>query len=291
MAIVVNSNITAIKTQNSLNSANEDVSKSIQRMSTGLRINSAADDAAGLYVGKGLEKQISGSKVAQQNVQIGVNVLQTAEGDLTTIQDNLLRIRDLSVQAANGTYSTDSLNAIKNEVKQRMYEVNRLAAASNFNGMYLLNGTVPSAGLRLQVGADADAATNAIYVQNVFTSASCGALGLITGTGTTGIDEAVTTGFASSESAAAFIANVDTALDNVTTRRSEIGVTQNRITSASDALAITIENLTASKSTIMDADIASESTNYMQAQILQQASASLLTQANALPQIALTLIG
>lgn len=290
MAVVVNTNVTSLITQNNLNAATNTLATSMKRMSTGLRINSAADDAAGLYVGKGLEKQISGSRVAQQNVQIGINVLQTAEGDLTTIQDNLLRIRDLSVQAANGTYSTDSLNAMKNEVEQRMYEINRLSAASNFNGIYLLNGSIPSTGLRLQVGADSDPATNAIFVKGVFSSASCGSLGLITGTGSAGVAAGVAAAFANATAAAAFIANVDTALNQVTTKRSNIGITQNRITSATDSLAITIENLTSSKSTIMDTDVASESSAYMQAQILQQASASLLVQANSLPQIALQLI-
>lgn len=293
MAVVVNTNVSSLIAQRNLTSAQNAMNTSMKRMSTGVKINSAADDAAGLYVAKGLETQIRGSQQAVQNVEVGVNVLQTAEGDLSTIQDNLLRIKDLMIQAANDYYSTDAKTAIRNEVEQRMNEINRLSSASNFNGIYLLNGSIPSTGLRLQIGAGSATFENSITVKGVFSSASCGALGMITGTGTGAA--AITTTldgvFANTSSCAAFIANCDAAITNITTKRADLGVAQNRMTSASSSLAITIENLTASKSTIMDTDVAAESSNYTKAQILQQSTAALLVQANSLPQVALQLIG
>lgn len=293
MAVVVNTNVSSLVAQRNLTNAQNAMNTSMKRMSTGMKINSAADDAAGLYVAKGLETQIRGSQQAVQNVEVGVNVLQTAEGDLSTIQDNLLRIKDLMIQAANDYYSTDAKNAIRNEVEQRMNEINRLSSASNFNGIYLLNGSVPSTGLRLQIGAGSPTFENSITVKGVFASASCGALGMLTvssGSGAGAITSTLDGVFATTTACAAFIANCDSAITSITTKRANLGVAQNRMSSAASSLAITIENLTASKSTIMDTDVAAESSNYTKAQILQQSTAALLVQANSLPQVALQLI-
>ena len=294
MAIIVNTNMSALKTQANLNSATNTLNTSLNRMSTGLKINSAADDAAGMFVASNLNTQIRGSKIAQSNVATGINVLQTAEGDFGVIEDNLLRIRDLAAQAANGVYDQKSLTAMEDEVKARVDEINRIAKSSNFNGLNLLDGSIAKtdpSGLRLQVGANADTATNAIYVSaSVFDSASAQALGLYGANSVnnfTSIEEA----FEFASTAAKFIADVDTALQNVTTRKATIGAVQNRLNSAADSLVTTIENATSAKSTIMDADIAEESANYTKAQILQQTSATLLVQANQMPALALNLIG
>ena len=294
MAIIVNTNMSALKTQANLNNATNSLNTALNRMSTGLKINSAADDAAGMFVASNLNTQIRGSKVAQSNVATGINVLQTAEGDFGVIEDNLLRIRDLAAQAANGVYDQKSLTAMEDEVKARVDEINRIAKSSNFNGLNLLDGSIAKtdpSGLRLQVGANADTATNAIYVSaSVFDSASAQALGLYGANSVnnfTSIEEA----FEFASTAAKFIADVDTALQNVTTRKATIGAVQNRLNSAADSLVTTIENATSAKSTIMDADIAEESANYTKAQILQQTSATLLVQANQLPSLALNLIG
>ena len=294
MAIIVNTNMSALKTQANLNNATNSLNTALNRMSTGLKINSAADDAAGMFVASNLNTQIRGSKVAQSNVATGINVLQTAEGDFGVIEDNLLRIRDLATQAANGVYDEKSLTAMEDEVKARVDEINRIAKSSNFNGLNLLDGSIAKtdpSGLRLQVGANADTATNAIYVSaSVFDSASAQALGLYGANSVnnfTSIEEA----FEFASTAAKFIADVDTALQNVTTRKATIGAVQNRLNSAADSLVTTIENATSAKSTIMDADIAEESANYTKAQILQQTSATLLVQANQLPSLALNLIG
>ena len=294
MAIIVNTNMSALKTQANLNSATNTLNTSLNRMSTGLKINSAADDAAGMFVASNLNTQIRGSKIAQSNVATGINVLQTAEGDFGVIEDNLLRIRDLATQAANGVYDEKSLTAMEDEVKARVDEINRIAKSSNFNGLNLLDGSISQrdkSGLRLQVGANSATETNAIYVApEVFDSASAQALGLYGANSVnnfTSIEEA----FEFASTAAKFIADVDVALQNVTTRKATIGAVQNRLNSAADSLVTTIENATSAKSTIMDADIAEESANYTKAQILQQTSATLLVQANQLPSLALNLIG
>ena len=294
MAIIVNTNMSALKTQANLNSATNTLNTSLNRMSTGLKINSAADDAAGLFVASNLNTQIRGSKIAQSNVATGINVLQTAEGDFGVIEDNLLRIRDLATQAANGVYDEKSLTAMEDEVKARVDEINRIAKSSNFNGLNLLDGSISQrdkSGLRLQVGANSATETNAIYVApEVFDSASAQALGLYGANSVnnfTSIEEA----FEFASTAAKFIADVDVALQNVTTRKATIGAVQNRLNSAADSLVTTIENATSAKSTIMDADIAEESANYTKAQILQQTSATLLVQANQMPALALNLIG
>ena len=289
MAIIVNTNMSALKTQANLNSATNSLNTALNRMSTGLKINSAADDAAGMFVASNLNTQIRGSKVAQSNVATGINVLQTAEGDYGVIEDNLLRIRDLATQAANGVYDEKSLKAMKDEVDARVAEINRVAKSSNFNGLSLLDGQgIPDTGLRLQVGANSDSTMNAIYVEaNVFANASAQALKLY------GADATFTTiekAFENSSAAAQFIADVDVALQDVTTRKATIGAVQNRLNSAADSLVTTVENATSAKSTIMDADIAEESANYTKAQILQQTSATLLVQANQLPSLALNLI-
>ena len=294
MAIIVNTNMSALKTQANLNNATNSLNTALNRMSTGLKINSAADDAAGMFVASNLNTQIRGSKVAQSNVATGINVLQTAEGDFGVIEDNLLRIRDLATQAANGVYDEKSLTAMEDEVKARVDEINRIAKSSNFNGLNLLDGSISQrdkSGLRLQVGANSATETNAIYVApEVFDSASAQALGLYGDKSVnnfTSIEEA----FEFASTAAKFIADVDVALQNVTTRKATIGAVQNRLNSAADSLVTTIENATSAKSTIMDADIAEESANYTKAQILQQTSATLLVQANQLPSLALNLIG
>ena len=282
MAIIVNTNMSALKTQRNLNKATNALNNALERMSTGLKINRAADDAAGMYIATNLATQISGSKVAQSNVETGNNVLSIVEGNLDVILDNLNRVRDLAVQAANGVYGTDARTAMADEVKARSAEITRIAAAADFNGKKLLNGSITSA-LELQVGANADSAANRISIDaSVFAS--------VTGTALVGADTAITTAFSTAANAATFIGTIDTAISGINTRKTTIGAVQNRLSSAADSLVTTIENATAAKSTIMDADIAEESAEFTKQQILRQTSASLLVQANSMPSIALNLI-
>jgi len=280
MAITVNTNLPSLMVQRNLNAATKNLNTAVERMTTGLKINKAADDAAGLYVANGLDIQIRGSEISEGNIQTGINLLQIAEGDLSLIQEHISRIRDLATQSASDYYTTDARNAMASEAAARVAEIDRVSAASNFNNLHLLDGSRSQ--LRLQVGPGAAPATNAIFVTGgVFDNADSTSIGLTT---------AVTTAFATATDSAAFLVQCDTALNNVTNRRSTIGAIQNRLQSAYDSLLVQVENVTAAKSTIMDADISKESSEYTKQQILQQASASLLVQANQAPSIALNLI-
>ena len=302
MAIIVNTNMSALKTQKNLNNASNSLQTALERMSTGLKINKAADDAAGLYVATNLNTQISGSKVAKNNISTGNNVLSTLEGDLDVILDNLNRIRDLSVQAANSIYDESAMGAMKDEIDQRLQEIDRISLASNFNGLQLLagEGQLAENGLRLQVGANADSAANAISLdETFFAKTDSTTLGTsYTGqlpNGTTldandGLSGNLDAAFANASSAAQYIDIIDAAIDDISSKKSTIGATMNRLDSALTSLITVIENNTAAKSTIMDADIAEESAEYTKAQILQQTSSALLVQANALPQIAINLV-
>lgn len=285
MAIIVNTNMSALKTQNNLSAATSSLNKALERMSTGLKINSSADDAAGMFVASKLETKLRGSKIAQSNIATGINLLNTVEGDLNVINENMARIRDLAVQAANGVYDTDALKAMEDEALARAKEITRVAQGSDFNGIKLLDGT-QGEDVRLQIASDSDANTNAIKIdKSIFASAIASTGGL------TGITSAaITTAFANASAAATFIGTIDTAMTNIANRKASIGSYVNRLNSASDALVTTIENSSAAKSTITDADVADEAANYTKAQILQQTSAQLLVQAKQLPALALNLI-
>ena len=322
MAIIVNTNMSALKTQKNLTNATNSLNKSLERMSTGLKINRAADDAAGLYVANGLNSQIRGSKVALNNVSTGTNVLQTMEGDLDVMLDNINRVRDLAVQAANSIYSEKAMEAMEKEAIARMDEIDRIAVASNFNGLALLSGAVGTFtqsnddrliqnGLRLQIGANADAHANSLTLTseeffkdgintttlgvttasdfyNVTDTTGNSAAGAMTVDG--GIRGNVDAAYESSSAAAQYIKVLDAAINDISNKKATIGATMNRLESATTSLTTTVENNTAAKSTIMDADIAAESAEYTKAQILQQTSSALLVQANSLPQIAISLV-
>jgi len=231
-----------------------------------------------MYVATNLETQIRGSKIAQSNVETGINVLQTVEGNLDVINDNLLRIRDLCVQGANGVYNADSYLAMKNEIDGRLAEISRISDSAEFNGLKLLDGSINN-DLTLQVGANGDANNQIKVDKSVFADVDAAAL--------TG---AATSTFTSAGDATTLLNKIDEALDKVTKRKATIGATQNRLNSAQASLVTTIENASAAKSTIMDADISQEAADFTKAQILQQTSATLLTQANQLPALALQLV-
>lgn len=286
MAIIVNTNMSSLIAERNLTNATNGLNTALQRMSTGYKVNKAADDAAGMFIATNLETQIRGSKVAQTNVKTGTNLLQIAEGDIELLESNLLRMRDLAVQAANSVYSEESMQAMADEVQYRAQEITRVATASQFNGLHLLDGTGLPDGLRLQVGPNADEDQNSMVIDaTVFAATDADTL--------LGGDAAdtITTAFENATNAAAFIETLDTALLDLNTRKAAIGAYQNRLDSALDSLVTNVENSTEAKSTIMDADIAEEAANYSKYQILQQSTAALLTQANQLPALALQLIG
>ncbi len=284
MSIIVNTNVQSLVAQRNLTDATNGLNRATERLSTGLKINRAVDDSAGLYVATGLASQLSGLEQCQTNISLGINVLQITEGDLTTIQNDVMRIKDLTTQAASSIYSTASRNALAQEITARVLEINRIAAASSFNGLSLLAGVAPlgTAGFRIQVGAGSDQPANSIVIDStIFKSASAGGIGLTWATATS---------IATTTAAAAFIKTCEDVLTEVTNRRTTLGVAQSRLEMAAEGLATTIENVASAKSTIMDTDVASEVSNYTKQQILQQISTSILTQANQAPSVALSLL-
>lgn len=283
MSIVVNTNVTSLMVQKNLNAANSRVETAIQRLSTGFKINQAADDAAGLSISQKMLAQVNGTNVASENTQHGINLLQTAEGDMSVIQEHLQRIRDLAVQAANGTYSTAERGMILNEVQARFEEITRVANVSRFSDIPLLS-TDNNSALVLQIGANSGV-ENRLDISDALIKMTATALNAdFTADG-------VKTAFASGQASSDFIAVIDAAIDKVSDSRSKVGVYQNRLESTLDSLAIRAENLSASLSELRDADIAKEAAELTKQQILQQSSASLLAQANSNPSIALQLLG
>ena len=279
MAITVNTNMAALAAQNALNKSTSKMNTAMERMTTGYKINSSKDDAAGLAVSNKLEYKVSSLKVAQNNAQMGASMLDTMEGVMTTINDNLTRIRDLTEQAANGTYGSDALTAITTEVNARIAEIDRIANSAEFNGKKILDGSTKS--VTLQVGINGDANSQITLDASVFQSAKKDDLGL------TDVDWAKKDGDAT---ARAYLETVDKAIEKITNAKTAIGGKQAAITSAMESAQVMQTNLTSANSLIKDADIAEESSNYIKNQILQQTSASLLATANQAPSIALNLV-
>ena len=281
MAITVNTNISSLTAQSSLNKATSKMNTAMERMSTGLKINSSKDDAAGLAVSRKLDYKVNSLGVAQSNAQMGASMLDTMEGVMGVVNDNLVRIRDLTEQAANGTYGSDAMKAMATEINARLTEIDRIANSAEFNGKKLIHGT--TTGVTLQVGiTDGDESTislDSTLFQNCHTSS--------TGLNVAQVDQ---TGAWSDTEARAYLASVDAAIAKVTDATTAIGGKQAAIASAMDSANVMQTNLTASSSLIKDADIAEESSNYIKQQILQQTSATLLATANQSPSIALNLV-
>lgn len=366
--ITINTNLSALTCQKYLSDATKGMNTAMERLSTGFKINSGADDAAGYSVVEGMEAKVSGYDIIKTNASMGLDMLTTQEGVLDILNEYLQRIRDLTMQAANGTYGSASLDAIRTEVEQRMDEINRLCTITDFNDTYLLDGS-RTEDINLQVGlysdkrcvikmdaflfASAESTTilgfksaakstsdepgyvdlrtsdtysdefcyqarvidaegkpilgpdgKVQYIEDqYYASALAAALaenGDITfaansATITSGSDfftiqEMCNAIYRNDSSARAFIDNIDNAIDNVSLRVTKIGAYMNRLDSAIEATDVQKENLTEAISTLKDADVAVESSNYIKFQILQQATSSLLATANQQPQIALSLL-
>lgn len=284
MGITVNTNMQALRIQQNLDKATSRMNTSMERMASGSKINSAKDDAAGLAVSTTLKNTISSSKVASSNVHIGSDMLSSVEGTLNVISENLGRIRDLTEQAANGTYSSDDLTAIASEVSKRIDMIDKLANSTSFNGIKLLDGSA-TAGFTVQIGTGSDTSVDQLTLESsIFAEVDLSSLD----DATTGLAATIEAGV--SADTAEFLATIDTVVKDLTTRVTSIGAAQNQLAAVADGLTVQQQNLTSALSTIKDADIAEESAAYVQQQILQSASASLLIQANSAPQIALTLI-
>ena len=291
MSIVINTNMPVLIAETELQKATAEINKSMQRLSTGLRINSAKDDPAGSYIASGINTRLRGIQVAMQNVSTGSSLISVAEGDLSIIADHLDRIKELATQYANDTLSTLEQDTIKDEVKQRVDEINRIAEEAAFNKVKLLDGSRDS--VRIQIGPDGAPDYNALVIEDVFTNATTGqdGLNLFSNATAPGAFVSVDAAFADAASAADFMTVVESSLDGVNRRIATAGVYQNRLESITNLLLIQSENLTSTYSSIVDADIAMETSNYVRNQILQQTASAMLAQANQVPgSIALSLI-
>ena len=282
MALTVNTNTTSLNVQKNLNRASDALSTSMQRLSSGLKINSAKDDAAGLQISNRMSSQIRGNTQAIQNANDGISVAQTAEGALQASTDILQRMRELAVKARNGTNGTADQTATNAEFAQMSDEITRISAATNLNGKNLLDGSAGT--VTLQVGANTGSANHIDLVL----SGKFDAVSLSVGSGTV-----VLTG-ATSAAAASNIDNAITAIDaaiaNINATRAALGASQNRLTSTIQNLQNITENTTAAQGRVQDTDFAAETANLTKQQTLQQASTSVLAQANQLPSAVLKLL-
>jgi flagellin len=282
----INNNIAAFNAYRNLSVTDSAMSKSLEKLSSGYRINRAADDAAGLAISEGLRSQIGGLKVAVRNAQDGVSVVQTAEGALNESQAILQRMRDLAVQAANGgSQDATAQAAADTEFQQLNKELDRIANTTNFNGNSLLGGAFSGA---FQV--DSGTAAGSVITVDL-TSAAGGALnGLtITGLDSTGLATGAAS-LTSTANATSAIGTLDTALKDVSTVRAKLGAFQNRFEHTINNLNVAVENLSASESRIRDTDMASEMVEFTKNQILSQAGTAMLAQANQAPQSVLKLL-
>ncbi|WP_350348564.1 flagellin [Agromyces sp. G08B096] len=281
MGMQINTNVAAFNAHRNLTNTQNDLSKSLEKLSSGLRINRAADDAAGLAISEGLRSQISGTKVAARNAQDGISVIQTAEGALTEVHNILHRMRDLAVQGGNDSNNAESRGAIQKEADALSLELYRITEGVNFNGIDLLQG----GSLNFQVGAG-DTANDTITVNLANVGTAVGTLASADGT-------AAGAGFVVTDNATSktTVTAIDAAITAISTARADLGAQQNRFESTIRTLNVSAENLSAAESRIRDTDMAAEMVNYTRASILSQAGTSMLAQANQANQGVLKLLG
>ena len=275
MGLRIYNNVEASNAHRNLSMTQANVSKAMERLSSGLRINRAADDAAGLAVSEVMRSQVRGMNVATRNAQDGISLVQVADGAMGTAQDMLQRVRDLAVQASNGTLTDTQRGNLDKEVQNILTEINKVGTDTDFNGIKILSGSVATAAsaVTLQVGANSSQ-TIGFTIGTVST----------TDLGVSGI--AVST----QASASAAIASIDAALSSLSTNRAGMGAVQNRLEQTITRLGVTSENLGAAESRIRDADMALEMIQFTKSQILQQSGTAMLAQANQAPQSVLSLL-
>ncbi|MFN7221508.1 MAG: flagellin [Burkholderiales bacterium] len=274
MSTTINTNVASLNAQRNLASSGASLATSMQRLSSGLRVNTAKDDAAGLAVAERMSAQIKGMNVAIRNAQDAISLSQTAEGALGKVSDTLQRMRELAVQSANATNSDSDRTNLNAEFTQLASEVTRVLTGTNFNGNSLLN---TAATLSFQVGAN-NVATDQVSLSTT---------NLTSGTGVTAVTGGSITSVATAQSA---MGNIDTAIDEITTARATFGAIQNRFENVIANLQVAVENQSASRGRIVDADFAQETANLSRTQVLQQAGIAMVAQANSSPQGVLQLL-
>ncbi len=281
MGITINSNIASLNAQRNLNISQNGLARSMARLASGLRINSAKDDAAGLAISDRMTAQIRGMNQAVRNANDGISLAQTAEGALAETTNILQRMRELAVQSANATNTTSDRTSLNAEFTQLKSEMERIATTTSFNGSVLLNGNYSGGGNEaiFQVGANAN--------QTISVNIGGAGISQLAGDTSNVVSDAAVATVSQAQSA---IAIVDEAISDVDTIRGALGAVQNRFESTIANLQNVAENLTAARSRILDADIAQETTAMTKNSILQQAGVSILAQANQIPVLALALL-
>ncbi|EMD1657435.1 flagellin [Pluralibacter gergoviae] len=318
---VINTNTLSLMTQNNLTKSQSSLGSAIERLSSGLRINSAKDDAAGQAIANRFTSNINGLSQAARNANDGISLAQTAEGALGEINNNLQRIRDLTVQAQNSSNSASDIDSIQSEVNERMKEIDRVTKQTDFNGIKVLNTQANTQDYKFQVGAnDAEKISITVGKSDDYNLAASGQTnkdvlntremvasdpsatppvvgdevnGILRTTEAIGFDVLkgkVTGGASGSAAGTTPLADIDAAIKSVDTQRSALGASQNRFESTITNLNNTVNNLTSARSRIQDSDYATEVSNMSRAQILQQAGTSVLAQANQVPQAMLSLL-
>ena len=289
MALTINTNISSLVAQTNLAKATSSLNTAIERMTTGYKINHAADNAAGYSIARNWETQLGSLDVASDNAATGADMLATLEDTYALVTSHIQRVRDLTEQAANGTYGSQSLKAIQSEIKARLEEVDRISKNCEFNGLKMMNNSIGE--IALQVGLYNSEDSQIVLDESLFAAADVASLFNMTDA------EAVANACAGLNADGDIVGNqsdmlltIDNVINTISGRITTLGAAQNRIESAIESIDVQSENITSSLSTLRDADIAEESSNYIQAQILQQAAATLLSTANQTPSIALNLL-
>ncbi|MDY0748403.1 flagellin domain-containing protein [Paucibacter sp. R3-3] len=286
MPQTINTNIASLNAQRNLNKSQLALSTSMQRLSSGLRVNSAKDDAAGLAIATRMDSQVRGMNVAQRNANDGISLSQTAEGALATVTDNLQRMRELAVQARNATNTSADRDSLDAEFGQLAQEIQRVLGGTTFNGKSILGA---DAGTQtFQVGANTTTNDSIDVVTTDLTQDPI--LTAVAGTDNTGANRQVIDNTADPTTIAATIDAIDAAINDVSSQRATLGAAQNRFDAVIANLQISVENQSSAKSRIMDADFAAETAAMSRSQILQQAGTAMVAQANQLPQQVLTLL-
>jgi flagellin len=278
MPSIINTNIASLNAQRNASATQLSLSTSMQRLSSGMRVNSSKDDAAGLAIAERMQSQIRGMNVAVRNANDGISLSQTAEGALSKVGDSLQRMRELGVQARNATNTTTDLDSIGKEFSELGSEIQRVLAGTTFNGKAILGG---DAGAQLfQIGANTTA-NDSVTVTTVNMTGDA-TITAVTGASITSVDTEATLKLV--------IDNIDQAINTVSSNRATLGAAQNRFEAVISNLQVSVENQSSARSRIMDADYASETANLSRAQILQQAGTAMISQANQLPQQVLSLL-
>ncbi len=286
MPQTINTNLNSLNAQRNLGTSQSSLAMSMQRLSSGLRVNSAKDDAAGLSIAERMTSQVRGMSTSIRNANDGISMAQTAEGALGKVSDALQRMRELSVQAANATNSDSDKNSLDKEFGELAKEIQRVLGGTSFNGLLMLGADAKA--FQFQVGANTSS-NDAIDITTTNLTTDATITG-VAGTDNTGAGRAVIDSTATAASIKTVIDNIDLAISTVSDQRAVMGASQSRFDSVISNLQTSVENQTAARSRIMDTDFAAETANLSRSQILQQAGNAMVAQANQLPQQVLTLL-